>query len=59
LKNKKTGKIKAYGHIDTYFIWPLKNIARRIIEAAMGGARAGDLIFHSLCGPVERKKPST
>ena len=34
------------------------HIARRISEAAIGGARAGDLIFH-LCGPVERKKPMT
>jgi len=25
----------------------------------MGGAGARDLIFHSLCGPVERKKPMT
>jgi hypothetical protein len=25
----------------------------------MGRARAGDLIFHSLCGPVERKNPLT
>jgi hypothetical protein len=34
------------------------HIARRISEAAIGRARAGDLIFH-LCGPVERKKPMT
>jgi hypothetical protein len=26
-----------------------KNIAGRISEAAMGGAGAGDLIFHNLC----------
>jgi hypothetical protein len=26
-------------------------------EAAMGAAGARDLIFHRLCGPVERKKP--
>jgi hypothetical protein len=35
------------------------HVARRISEAAIGGARAGDLIFQSLCGPVERKKPMT
>ncbi len=28
-------------------------------QSAMGGAGAGDLILHSLCGPVERKKPLT
>ncbi len=33
--------------------------AKRISEAAMGGAGARDLIFHSLCGPVERKKSLT
>jgi hypothetical protein len=32
-------------------------ITERISEAAMGRAGARDLIFHSLCGPVERKKP--
>jgi hypothetical protein len=32
---------------------------KRISEAAMGGAGAGDLIIHSLCGPVERKKHLT
>jgi hypothetical protein len=35
------------------------HIARRINEAAMGGAGAEYLIFHSLCGPVDRKKPIT
>jgi hypothetical protein len=34
-------------------------IARRINEAATGGAGAEYLIFHSLCGPVDRKKPIT
>jgi hypothetical protein len=31
------------------------HIARRINEAAMGGAWAEYLIFHSLCGPVQKK----
>jgi hypothetical protein len=35
------------------------HIARRINEAAMGGAGAEYLIIHSLCGPVDRKKPIT
>jgi hypothetical protein len=35
------------------------HIARRINEAAMGRAGAEYLIFHSLCGPVDRKKPIT
>jgi hypothetical protein len=56
-KKKKPKKIRPYGRIGTQF-YP-KNIAGRISEAAMGGAGAGDLIFHSLCGPVERKKPLT
>jgi hypothetical protein len=33
------------------------NIAERISEAAMGGAGGRGPILHSLCGPVERKKP--
>jgi hypothetical protein len=38
---------------------PKKVSAERISEAAMFGAGARDLIFHSLCGPVERKKSLT
>jgi hypothetical protein len=38
---------------------PKKVSAERFSEAAMGGAGARDLIFHSLCGPVERKKSLT
>ena len=38
---------------------PKKVSDERISEAAMGGAEARDLIFHSLCGPVERKKSLT
>ncbi len=33
--------------------------AERISEAAISGAGARDLIFHKLCGPVERKKSLT
>ena len=53
-KKKKSKKVRAYGRTGTF--WP-QNIAERIGEAAMGGAGARDLIFHSLCGPVERKNP--
>jgi hypothetical protein len=38
---------------------PFPHIARRINEAAMGGAGAEYLIFHGLCGPLDRKKPIT
>ncbi len=38
---------------------PKKISAERISEAAMGWAGARDLIFHRLCGPVERKKSLT
>jgi hypothetical protein len=53
-KKEKSKKIRAYGRTGTF--WP-QNIAERISEAAMGAAGTRDLIFHSLCGPVERKKP--
>ena len=50
-KSKKLGHMVAPVHFDP------QNIAERISEAAMGAAGTRDLIFHSLCGPVERKKP--
>ncbi len=55
-KKEKSKKVRAYGRTST--AWP-QNIAERISEAAIGGAGAmeQDLIFHCLCGPVERKKP--
>jgi hypothetical protein len=37
------------GNSRTVYIILPQNIAGRISEAAMGGAGAGDLIFHSLC----------
>ena len=46
----------AYMCFASIKIKPFFLIARRISEAAIGGVRAGDLIFLSLCGPVERKK---
>jgi hypothetical protein len=49
----------AYMCFASIKIKPFFLIARRISEAAIGGVRAGDLIFLSLCGPVERKKPMT
>jgi hypothetical protein len=37
-----------------------KRRIKRISEAAMGGAGGqGGFLFHSLCGPVDRKKPLT
>ncbi len=54
-KNPQNGLYVFYKHKNKT-LFP--HIARRISEAAIGGARAGDLIFH-LCGPVERKKPMT
>ena len=47
---KKLGHMVAPVHFDP-------KILPKGSAAAMGGAGARDLIFHRLCGPVERKKP--
>jgi hypothetical protein len=58
-EEKEENKIKKRSTSYTKKEKPKRVSAERIIEAAMGGAGARHLIFHSLCGPVERKKPLT
>jgi hypothetical protein len=56
-KKEKPKKVRAYGRTGIHF--DPKILSKGSAKLRWAGRKAGDLIFHSFFGPVERKKPLT